>query len=80
MELNDLKGALSDFATADALQDDALTRQNLALALILNNQKAKAGEVLRRIAPPATADDEVEVVRSGKIAKCVYLIGALSEL
>ena len=52
MQLKDYKGALNDIATANAFREDDLTKQNLALSLIIADRRADAQKVLRQIAPP----------------------------
>jgi len=74
IELGDAPGALSDMATANALQDDDLTRQNLALALILVKRESDAQTILREMAPPA----EANAPPSPAVARCVYFIWGLS--
>jgi Flp pilus assembly protein TadD len=48
MQIEDYAGALSDIATANAFREDELTRQNLALALIIAKRFADAQQILRK--------------------------------
>jgi tetratricopeptide (TPR) repeat protein len=74
MQIEDYAGALSDIATANAFREDELTRQNLALALIIAKRFADAQQILRKIGPPL----DVRSTPDDKVARCVYFIWALA--
>jgi tetratricopeptide (TPR) repeat protein len=74
MQVGDTRGALADFATANAFREDDLTKQNLALALIVAGKHEDAQNILRKISPPVS----VGAAPDAKIARCVYLIWALT--
>lgn len=76
LQLKKDQDALKDFAAANAFREDDLTRQNLALALIVNRRSADAQKILRQIAPPIDGSFTAEA--NPKIAACVYLIWALA--
>jgi tetratricopeptide (TPR) repeat protein len=78
MQVGDYVGALGDFATAHAFREDDLTRQNLALALIVVDRPADAQRVLRQIIPPLGPGEGTLAIKEGKVAACVYLIWALA--
>jgi tetratricopeptide (TPR) repeat protein len=78
MQVGDVAGSLDDFATTNALQDDDLTKQNLAIALAINNKYPEAQATLRQLAPPAQPEDESAIVSKGNVVNCVYLIWALA--
>lgn len=74
-EVGDTVGALADLATAHAFQEDDLTRQNLALGLIVQKRHDDAQRLMRHIAPPASRTDNGT---DKKVARCVYLIWGLA--
>ena len=74
MQTGDYVGALSDMATANAFREDDLTRQNLALALIIAKRHGDAQRILRRIGPPVAVGGTPDE----KVARCVYFIWALA--
>jgi tetratricopeptide (TPR) repeat protein len=76
LQLSKFDDALKDFAAAHAFREDDLTRQNLALALIVSGRHTDAQKVLRQIAPPV--DGAFASGANPKIASCVYLIWALA--
>jgi tetratricopeptide (TPR) repeat protein len=76
LQLKKYDVALKDFALANAFREDDLTRQNLAIALIVSGRHADAQKVLRQIAAPV--DGAFSSEANPKIAACVYLIWALA--
>ena len=75
----DLPGAVSDFRFADALQEDANTKLNLALAYILSGQTSEAKQVLRAVAPPVDQHGQALVATSSKEKRCAQLMWFLAE-
>ena len=78
LKLGDTQGALDDFATANAFRDDDLTKQNLALILIVSGRFEDAREILRKIAPPASPGVPVNLHAKDAVSRCVYLLWALA--
>ena len=74
LQLDDVSGAVADLATANAFRDDDLTEENLALALIIAKRFDDSQRILRKLSPPAS----LESPGDDKVARCVYLIWALS--
>ncbi len=78
LQVGDFDGALSDFATAYAFREDDLTRQNLAIALILNRRYEESQKILRQIAPPLSTGGDTPTKADRNIASCVYFIWGLA--
>jgi tetratricopeptide (TPR) repeat protein len=76
LQLKKFDVALKDFASANAFREDDLTKQNLAIALIILGRYRDAQNVLRQIAAPV--DWTFSPDANPKIAACVYLIWALA--
>lgn len=75
----DLEKAVADFQFANALQEDANTRLNLALSFVLLGSHERAQQVLRSVEAPVTIRTQAAAATSSEHVRCAQLIWFLAE-